>query len=459
MRRISVALAILLACFAQVASAEAPTCFDSSATYIPLGDSLGDIVSSDFDHDGYVDFAMPLFGHDSVCVVFGDSIGAYSRSVRIAVGDGPRSMCVIDANGDSFDDLAVVHQFSQQLKILRNTGSTFYVDKTYDAGGPSPWTVIAAQIDTNSSPDILLVCYDIGLLELFRNQSTTQQVSFAPDSIGMYWRGQALAAGDFDGDGDQDVAVSLDYEHRYYRIQFFKNDNGYLHNELVTQKNFIGYDPRELWAGDFDGDGDIDLVAGNADVDAVSVLLNDGAETVWSDSGWTIHGYYGAGDDPAHICVADLTGDGNLDLATADWKDDKIAIFAGVGDGTLAVPIFYPAGDHPNGIVAADVDGDGNLDLATANHFGFDFSIHYNGGPCACDCPYQGDFDGNGYIDALDLNALIEVLFFGGPEPSDPYCGVSRGDLNDDGYPDGLDLNYLIDYLNFGGPAPLDPCD
>jgi len=75
-----------------------------------------------------------------------------------------------------------------------------------------------------------------------------------------------------------------------------------------------------------------------------------------------------------------------------------------------------------------------------------------------CDCSYLGDIDANGQPDAIDLNLLIDVLFFSGTDVQDPSCPVTRCDLDMSGYPDALDLNILIDYLFFGGSPPLDPC-
>lgn len=81
------------------------------------------------------------------------------------------------------------------------------------------------------------------------------------------------------------------------------------------------------------------------------------------------------------------------------------------------------------------------------------------GTPVACACPFQGDLNADGFPDALDLNELIDGLFFGGTIVTDPLCPTGRGDLNNDGFPDALDLNYLIDQLFFGGPPPIDPCN
>ena len=75
-----------------------------------------------------------------------------------------------------------------------------------------------------------------------------------------------------------------------------------------------------------------------------------------------------------------------------------------------------------------------------------------------CDCPYQCDYDKDGFLTALDLGALIDVLFAGRPEEQDPNCPATRGDFDNDGFPTALDLGFLIDHLFAGAPPPVDPC-
>lgn len=99
-------------------------------------------------------------------------------------------------------------------------------------------------------------------------------------------------------------------------------------------------------------------------------------------------------------------------------------------------------------IGAPGADPDGRTDAGSAYLFG-----------CDCNCPWQADYDANGVLDAIDLNGLIDALFFGGPDPQDQSCPTTRGDFNNDGAPDALDLNALIDHLFFGADGPCDPCD
>ena len=76
-----------------------------------------------------------------------------------------------------------------------------------------------------------------------------------------------------------------------------------------------------------------------------------------------------------------------------------------------------------------------------------------------CECG-RGDLNGDYVADAVDLNILIDVLFFNGVLPDVyPVCPAgANGDLNCDGAMDSVDLNAMIDYVVLSGPMPCDPC-
>jgi hypothetical protein len=80
-------------------------------------------------------------------------------------------------------------------------------------------------------------------------------------------------------------------------------------------------------------------------------------------------------------------------------------------------------------------------------------------GDCPCACPYQGDYDKDGYITPLDLAVMIDILFAGRPDEQDPSCPSTRSDLDCDGYTTPLDLGVMIDFLFAGGAPPCDPCN
>ncbi|MBI5868927.1 MAG: M36 family metallopeptidase [candidate division Zixibacteria bacterium] len=75
-----------------------------------------------------------------------------------------------------------------------------------------------------------------------------------------------------------------------------------------------------------------------------------------------------------------------------------------------------------------------------------------------CDCPHQGDINGDLSIDVFDVIAAIAIAFSGDPDVQDPACPITRTDVNNDAAVNLFDVIYLIDHQASGGPAPLDPC-
>ncbi len=76
-----------------------------------------------------------------------------------------------------------------------------------------------------------------------------------------------------------------------------------------------------------------------------------------------------------------------------------------------------------------------------------------------CSCPFQVDADEDGFLTANDLNGLINVTFFAQANLSDQGCPLERFDFDCSGFVDAVDVNEMIDHLFFNGPGPCQPCD
>ncbi len=207
------------------------------------------------------------------------------------------------------------------------------------------------------------------------------------------WAITALAQADFDLDGDLDVAATVDVTATLgpdMVVVLLNNGSGqFAADSLVpigappAGNPYQQYEPTDLQVGDFDGDGYADIVTANSATDRISVLLNDGAGGFATETTYDLR--WGSTDSiyPQALAVADLNGDGILDVAAAASRDDAladplqgtegaVAVLLGDGTGAFAINASYVLpgpGVAPEDIVAADLDQDGDVDLATV---GFD---------------------------------------------------------------------------------------
>lgn len=125
--------------------------------------------------------------------------------------------------------------------------------------------------------------------------------------------------------------------------------------------------PVAIRTGDFDGDGDLDLVTSSRAGDNVSLLLNEGDSTFVQGASYSIGSFM---TDPVALFVGDLDGDGDADIATANNLNATASVLLNRGNASFEDATAYKVGRGASSIYGADVDGDGDLDLAIADSKG-----------------------------------------------------------------------------------------
>jgi hypothetical protein len=219
----------------------------------------------------------------------------------------------------------------------------------------------------------------------------------------------SLVAGDFNGDGKLDLAVSTGAT---LSILLGKGDGTFNVTTFPTTAQFVG----TLVTGDFNGDGKLDLAFPDPFHNLVHVLLGNGDGTFTEVSTTAV------GADPVWVAAGDFNGDGKLDLAVVNRAGGNVSILLGNGDGTFSRKPSVRVGTKPNAVTVADFNGDGKLDLAVVNSGSNNVSILLGAGdgtfilkssPATGASPYgivASDFNGDGKVDLAVTNTCGNAL-------------------------------------------------
>jgi len=168
--------------------------------------------------------------------------------------------------------------------------------------------------------------------------------------------------------------------------------------------------PQSVFAADLEGDGDLDLATANWFSNDVSILLNNADATFPSDTAYPVAAW------PYSVSGGDLDADGDVDLVTANWFSNNVSVLLNDGEASFTAESVYPVAARPYSICVGDLDGDGDLDLATANEITNNISVLLNdgGGTFAMHTDYPagdyptsvsvGDLDGDGDLDLATGN-------------------------------------------------------
>lgn len=217
----------------------------------------------------------------------------------------------------------------------------------------------------------ILICV-VALLATTSSYSIAQDtppecetLGFCPRTITNNARGaRSVFATDVDGDGDIDV---LSASERDTRIRWYENIDGLgtyrLGQSIITDTQ--RYSPLSIFAADLDSDGDEDILMASNFEDLIAWYENiDGLGHYGQQQVITV-----SADGASSVFAKDLDGDGDIDVLSASFNDDKIAWYENTdGLGNFGPQqIITTSADRATSVFAVDLDSDGDNDVLSAS--------------------------------------------------------------------------------------------
>jgi hypothetical protein len=323
----------------------------------------GPLLAADFNGDGKIDLVIGTVGINSgLCVELGVGDGSFQSPICPTNSTGATALIAADFNGDGKLDLAGV-DLNGVHTWLGNGDGTFQPEQTFllaPVDQPEAWSLAAADFNNDGKLDLVVGSVNNGSPGMISILLGNGDGTFQPPinyGSGEYF---AVAVGDFNGDGNLDVASA--------GVILLGNGDGTFQQQSGQSSGAI-----HMIAADVNGDGKIDLVyeIGGA---GLFVQLGTGAGTFQTavniDS-----------NAPNGLVAADFNGDGKLDLAVgSNSNPGSDSILLGNGDGTFQTPIDFSTVEGDD-LVAADFNGDGKTDLAFigSQPFGLNLTVFLQG--------------------------------------------------------------------------------
>lgn len=353
---------------------------------VSSGASPRSVRTVDFDGDGKTDLVTSNQSGGTLAIFRNTSTSAtdsFAAKIELIAGTGVFKICTGDLNGDGKPDMVVSNNNSGNagaISIFRNTstsGNISFGPKIDSSIGNGPLGLAIADLDGDGKPEVLVAAGNSGYISVFKNTSVNDSISFAA-KINVSNSGHAdnILVRDIDGDGKPDLVAS---NFSSSSISVYRNTSTTGNISFAPKVDFtVGTNPGDIVCGDLDGDGIIDIAVSNYSSTSISILRNTSTSGNISFAAKTD---ITTGSNPMELALEDLDGDGKTDIGVVNNLSNTVSIFKNTGSsGTIsfASKIDFTTELAPTGICMVDLNGDGKPDIATTNSSSGTFSLFRN---------------------------------------------------------------------------------
>jgi len=347
--------------------------------YYPLeyGQSVGEVALADFDGDGDLDAFASIRGENdnaaSVRVWRNNGNGTLAASISFPTGTAPADIVAADFTGDGKPDIATANYVANSVSLLKHNGQTG-ASAAYLAPVNFPVSTIylnqisAGDANGDGKMDLAVSGFD-GLGVLLTVLMNDGNGNFAapvnyPSAPGSGSFTYAVALRDLNNDGKAELLGGGMYSsgssnYGALTVRRF-GANGSFGDAEIYQFELGVPPPKEITTGDLNGDGAPDIlsaVPSGRTMEGFEILMSNGA------GGFKTPKYYQASQQTFDVVAFDVDRDGDSDIATLANSSAAVTIHENTGSGVFRVPTRYDVAAFPDAAESADIDNDGDIDI------------------------------------------------------------------------------------------------
>lgn len=341
----------------------------SSVSYA-AGSQPRTVTAADLNGDSYPELIVPTNNATTTRIFMGDANGIYSQA-PVILNDNQfngQKAAVADFNGDGLRDIAIVHYFDGVFVWYQNPDGSFGSGGVWNerltVSGNFNRCLAAGDVDGDSTPDLVIVS-ETGALTIWHGPGAAGSWSF----IGACSTGGNVSdwveLGDLNHDGHLDAVVTNDDPSNTVSVLLGTSVSPFFGFPSTYP---VAQGPNTCTIADLNGDGNLDVAAASWFDDpvggAMSVLLGHGAGSLQLTS--INHADLIEGD-PFAVAAGDVTGDGVIDVVVANGVMGTVSILKGNNSGTFVRQTPVGAGSAARGVALMDANQDGRLDIAVTN--------------------------------------------------------------------------------------------
>jgi hypothetical protein len=332
------------------------------------------VIAADVDDDGDLDALSATLDDNKITAYENETIHRnaafkFKRLISSSVG-GVVSVDAGDIDGDGDVDTLHAAGSGDTIKWFANNGAKIpgWVAHTLAVTPAGLEQAELYDLDQDGDLDVLAAAGGADTIVWYENNGAAVP-SFTVHTVSTSQDGPLfVTAADLDGDGDPDLVASSSVDNK---LVWYRNDGGapLAFTEFVISST--GPNERGLATADMDHDGDIDIVAAVPNLGRVVWFRNDGGATPTFTKATLSNPDIGVTN---FVDIADINGDGDLDVVSASYNGFDVAWFENDGAANptwtthsivTPVTLWGPA-------AAKDMDRDGDIDIvASAASNGF----------------------------------------------------------------------------------------